>query len=69
VLGTHPISLACFSNAGAPCVMASCDRPTVVYTRNGKLLFSVVNIKEVADMAPFHSELFPVSINVLKVCD
>jgi DNA damage-binding protein 1 len=61
VLGTHPISLSCFSNGGVPCVFAACDRPTVVYTRNGKLLFSVVNIQEVTDMAPFHSEMFPVS--------
>ena len=59
VLGTHPISLTLFANAGAPCVFAACDRPTVVYSRSGKLIFSVVNIPEVTGMAPFHSELFP----------
>jgi DNA damage-binding protein 1 len=59
VLGMHPISLTCFSNAGVPCVFAACDRPTVVSTRNGKLIFSVVNIPEVTGMAPFHSEQFP----------
>ena len=59
VIGTHPISLTCFSNAGLPCVFASCDRPTVLSTRNGKLMFSVVNILEVTGMSPFHSEMFP----------
>lgn len=59
VMGTHPITLSLFSNAGAPCVFASCDRPTVVHARSGKLIFSVVNIPEVSNMAPFHSELFP----------
>lgn len=59
VIGTHPISLTSFSNAGVPCVFASCDRPTVLSTRNGKLMFSVVNILEVTGMSPFHSEMFP----------
>ena len=59
VLGTHPISLTAFSHAGLPCVFASCDRPTVLSTLNGKLIFSVVNISEKTCMAPFHSELFP----------
>ena len=59
VIGTHPISLTSFSNAGLPCVFASCDRPTVLSTRNGKLIFSVVNISEVTGMSPFHSEMFP----------
>lgn len=59
VLGMHPISLTCFSNSEVPCVFAACDRPTVVSTRNGKLIFSVVNIPEVTGMAPFHSEQFP----------
>ena len=49
VLGTHPISLTLFANAShGQCVFASCDRPTVVSgKRNGKLIFSVVNIQEV----------------------
>lgn len=59
VIGTHPISLTCFSNMGLACVFASCDRPTVLSIRNGKLIFSVVNISEVTGMAPFHSEMFP----------
>jgi len=61
ILGTHPITFNCFSNADTLCVFAACDRPTVIYSKNGKLLFSVldVNHTEFTNMAPFHSELFP----------
>jgi hypothetical protein len=31
----------------------------VIYSNNRKLLFSNVNLKEVTQMAPFHSESFP----------
>ena len=58
-LGTHPISLNCFVNHGALCVFASCDRSSVIYSRNSKLLFSVVNIPDCTDVTPFHSKLFP----------
>ena len=59
VLGTHPISLSCFSNNGSLCVFAACDRSSVIYSRNTKLLFSIVNIPDCTYMTPFHSELFP----------
>ena len=63
VLGTHPISFSCFENNGSLCVFASCDRPTVIYSKNGKVLFSVLDLSgphsDVTGMAPFHSELFP----------
>jgi len=59
VIGARPISLTCFINRGALCVFAACDRSTVIYSRNSKLLFSVVNIPECTGMAPFHSPLFP----------
>lgn len=61
VLGTHPITFSVFYNAGALCVFAASDRPTVIYSKNGKILFSVldVNQTEFSNMAPFHSELFP----------
>ena len=64
VLGTHPISFNCFSNAGQYFVFATCDRPTIIYSKNGKLLFSVVNTEEVLNMTPFHSELFPESLSL-----
>jgi DNA damage-binding protein 1 len=61
VLGMHPITFSCFQNAGALCVFAASDRPTVIYSKNGKVLFSVldVNQTEFSNMAPFHSEMFP----------
>lgn len=59
VLGTHPISLTRFTNAGVLGVFASCDRPTVIFEKNGKLTLSNVNVQEVSGMVPFHSEMFP----------
>jgi DNA damage-binding protein 1 len=61
VLGTHPITFSCFHNAGSLCVFAASDRPTVIYSKNGKILFSVLDVSQVefTSMAPFHSELFP----------
>lgn len=64
VLGTHPISFNCFSNSGQLFVFATCDRPTIIYAKNGKLLYSVVNTQEVTNMTPFHSELFPESLSL-----
>ena len=58
-LGTRPISLNNFTNAGKSCIFAACDRPTVLYPHNGKLMFSIVNIHEVTGMAMFHCEMFP----------
>jgi len=64
VLGTHPISFNCFSNSGQHFVFATCDRPTIIYAKNGKLLYSVVNTQEVTSMTPFHCELFPESLSL-----
>lgn len=63
VLGTRPVTFTRFvsSSSNELCVFAACDRPTVIYIRNGKVLFSMLDLKfdEVTNMAPFHSELFP----------
>jgi DNA damage-binding protein 1 len=61
VVGTHPITFNYFENAGAACVFVACDRPTVIHSKNGKLLFSVLDANQVefTNMTPFHSELFP----------
>jgi DNA damage-binding protein 1 len=64
VLGTHPISFSSFTSKGSLCVFTSCDRPTVIYSRNGKMLFSVVNIKDCTGMAPFNSEQFPDCLSI-----
>jgi DNA damage-binding protein 1 len=63
ILGVRPISLSPFSSNGSTCVFASSDRPTVIYGRNGKLLFATANIStEVNFMVPFNCEMFPESL-------
>ena len=39
VLGTHPITFSCFYNAGSLCVFAASDRPTIIYSKNGKVIY------------------------------
>lgn len=59
VLGTQPLAFSCFRHGDSPCAFVSCDRPTVAYSKNGKLLFSVANVSDVTAMTPFHTESFP----------
>lgn len=58
-LGSQPIALSTFRSKDMTHVFASCDRPTVIYSNNNKLLYSNVNAKEVTVMCPFDSEAFP----------
>jgi DNA damage-binding protein 1 len=62
-IGTRPIQFSCFftydKNMQNMRIFVTCDRPTVIYSRNKKLLFSIVNISEVSNMTPFSSEVFP----------
>lgn len=58
-LGSQPISLSMFRSKETIHVFAACDRPTVIYSSNNKLLFSNVNTKEVNVMCSFDSEAFP----------
>ena len=57
-LGTQPIILGKFSSGATEHVFAACDRPTVVYSSNGKLLYSNVNRKDINHVCPFHCEDF-----------
>eukprot|EP01043_Picozoa_sp_COSAG02_P009327 COSAG02_NODE_314_length_24915_cov_18.575596_27_plen_1109_part_00 len=57
-LGTQPIVLGKFTSNSTEYVFAACDRPTVVYSSNGKLLYSNVNRKDVNHVCPFHCEDF-----------
>uniref|UniRef100_A0AAV1TCU6 DNA damage-binding protein 1 n=1 Tax=Peronospora matthiolae TaxID=2874970 RepID=A0AAV1TCU6_9STRA len=54
-LGSQPLTLSTFRSKNMTHVFAACDRPTVVYSNNNKLLYS----KEVNVMCPFDSESFP----------
>lgn len=57
-LGTQPIVLGKFTSNSTEHVFAACDRPTVVYSSNGKLLYSNVNRKDINHVCPFHCEDF-----------
>ena len=48
-----------FNSRGQLHVFAASDRPTVIHSSNGKLLFSNVNLREVTHVAPFHCASFP----------
>jgi len=60
-LGTNPVSITCFENKSGWHVMASCDRPTVVYCakNSSRLLYNNVNLKNVRHMATFRSAASP----------
>ncbi|EGG23107.1 UV-damaged DNA binding protein1 [Cavenderia fasciculata] len=57
-LGNQPIILSKFQLKGTVNVFASSDRPTVIYSSNRKLLYSVVNLKVVVGVCSFDSEVF-----------
>ncbi|KAG0292818.1 DNA damage-binding protein 1a [Dissophora globulifera] len=72
-LGTQPITLRQISSSrggsGIPNasnhVFACSDRPTVIYSSNRKLLYSNVNLKQVATVAPFNCEPFPNALAIV----
>lgn len=57
-IGTSGIELRAFQTKDGPHVFASCDRPTVISSAHGRLLYSNVNSPNVSHMAPFHAEVF-----------
>lgn len=61
-LGTHPVSLSCFTNKGTLCVFAGCDHPTVLFSRqtNDQLLYSPVNLgnEDISCVTPFFHPCF-----------
>ncbi|XAR59373.1 hypothetical protein NMG60_11015195 [Bertholletia excelsa] len=65
-LGTQPITLYTYSSKNATRVFAASDRPTVICSRNKKLLYSNVNLREVSHMCPFNSAAFPDSLAIAK---
>ncbi|KAL9642809.1 hypothetical protein ABK040_009884 [Willaertia magna] len=58
-IGTKPVMLRPFlSKDNQLNVFAASDKPTVIYSRNQKLVYSNVNLGEVSDMCSFHHESF-----------
>ncbi|CAA7054607.1 unnamed protein product [Microthlaspi erraticum] len=65
-LGTQPTTLRTFSSKSATHVFAASDRPAVIYSKNKKLIYSNVNLKEVSHMCPFNSAAFPDSLAIAR---
>ncbi|KAK1309389.1 DNA damage-binding protein 1 [Acorus calamus] len=65
-LGMQPITLRALSSKNTTPVIASSDRPSVIYGRNKKLLYSNVNLKEVRYICPFNPAAFPDSLAIAK---
>ena len=68
-LGARPVTLRAFRNKGARHVFAGSDRPTVIYGNNGKLVFSNVNVPDVAHASPFDCAAFPDSLALCSDAD
>lgn len=66
VLGTKPINLSFFTSMGARHIFAASDRPTVLYSAKGKLLYANLNEHEVHFLASFNSAAFPDSLAIAK---
>lgn len=58
-LGKLPIHLGTFTSNGTTHVFAASDKPSVIHSRNKKLIYSNVNLKEVRCVTSFNSLSFP----------
>ncbi|KAG2392717.1 hypothetical protein C9374_011442 [Naegleria lovaniensis] len=59
-IGSKPVMLRPFlSKDNQLNVFATSEKPTIIYSRNQKLVYSNVNLGEVTDMCPFNHESFP----------
>lgn len=62
-LGTQPLKLTPLTTKGMRSAFVSSDRPTIVHSSSGKLLYSNVNMPEVMYVSPFnHQSVFPDSL-------
>lgn len=61
-LGTQPTVLRTFRSLSTTNIFACSDRPTVIYSSNHKLVFSNVNLKEVAHMCSLNAQAYPDSL-------
>ena len=57
VLGSLPITLKPFINDSQQLIFCSCDKPTLIYIKSGRLLFSSVNLDNVYAMTSFNDSL------------
>jgi hypothetical protein len=55
----HDNDLCASRSSTRMCIFAACDRPTVVYSVGGKLVYANVDVPEVSHMTSFNSQMFP----------
>ncbi|KAI8896806.1 CPSF A subunit region-domain-containing protein [Globomyces pollinis-pini] len=65
-LGTQPVILQNFTSENNTFVFASSDRPTVIYSRSSKLLFSNVNLRHVTCISTFNTSISGNSIAIVS---
>ncbi|ORY94945.1 mono-functional DNA-alkylating methyl methanesulfonate N-term-domain-containing protein [Syncephalastrum racemosum] len=58
-LGKMPIALGKFTSNGTTHVFAASDKPSVIHSRNQKLIYSNVNLKDIRCVSSFNSRSFP----------
>ncbi|CAO3669571.1 unnamed protein product [Rhizopus stolonifer] len=64
-LGKLPIHLTTFSLNGVTHVFAASDKPSVIHSRNQKLVYSNVNLKEVRCATSFGCRAFPDAVALI----
>ena len=69
-LGTKPTTLTLcrhteLASSSRRVLFACSDRPSVISSSNGKLLFSAVNLREIVCMCSFHSEFYGSSLTLV----
>ncbi|KAI9484077.1 MAG: mono-functional DNA-alkylating methyl methanesulfonate N-term-domain-containing protein [Benjaminiella poitrasii] len=64
-LGKLPIQLSTFTSNGTTHVFAASDKPSVIHSRNNKLIYSNVNLREVRCATSFNSLFFPDAVALI----
>ncbi len=59
VLGTQPTGLTPIVSKGSTCVFVTSDRPTVMHSQGGKIMYASVSIAEISSICSFHSKNYP----------
>lgn len=70
VLGSEqPVFKKLPRNDGLYNVFATCEHPSLIYSSEGKIIYSAVNSEGASRVCPFHSEAYPGSIAVATAKD
>ncbi|KAF3932263.1 hypothetical protein ABW19_dt0202829 [Dactylella cylindrospora] len=66
-LGAQAVTFELLSRPGGLdefCVIATGERPTMIYEEEGRIVFSAITISQATAVAPFHAENFPDTVVV-----